>query len=72
MRTEKQKNHQPPMLIVTESYSGVKRVQEIFSDLILSELTENSKTLFSNNEQSSIMKETDNSQIEQSSKRLTV
>jgi hypothetical protein len=70
MKNEKKKNYQPPKIIVNESFLGLKSVQDLFSDIILSELTEISKKLFSEDEQSSIMDETDNSQID-SSKRLT-
>lgn len=70
MKNEKQKNHQPPKIIVNESFLGFKSVQDLFSDIILSELTENSEKVFSGDEQSSIMDETDNSQID-SSERLT-
>lgn len=70
MRNVKQKNHQPPKKIVNESFLGLKSVLDLFSDIILSELTENSEKLFSEDEQSSIMDETDNSQ-NNSSKRLT-
>ena len=70
MKNEKQNNHQPPKIIVKESFLGLKRVQDLFSDIILSELTDNSKMMFSEDDQSSIMDETDNSQNKHGSKRL--
>lgn len=70
MKNEKQNNHQPPKIIVKESFLGLKSVQDLFSDIILSELTENTKKKFSENTQSSIMNETDNSQNKHGSKRL--
>ena len=70
MRNEKQKNHQPPRIMVKDSLGGLKGGRDLVADIILSELTENSKKIFSEDKQSSIMDETDNSQID-SSKRLT-
>ena len=70
MKNEKLKNHQPPKIIVNESFLGLKSVQDLFSDIILSELIENSKKMFSEDTQSSIMDETDNSQNKHGSKRL--
>ena len=60
MRNEKQKKYQPPKLIVIESYSGIRSVQEIFKDILLSELIGNSRKMFALDERSSIIKETDN------------
>ena len=38
MKNEKKKNHQPPKIIVIESFLGLKSVQDLFSDIILSML----------------------------------
>ena len=70
MKNEKQNNHQPPKIIVKESFLGLKRVQDLFSDIILSELTENSKMMFSEKTQISTMNKIDNSQNKHGSKRL--
>ena len=70
MRNEKQKNHQPPKIIVKESFLGLKSVQDLFSDIILSELPENSKNLIFRDEQNCIMNENASSQMD-SSIRIT-
>lgn len=70
LKNEKQNNHKPPKIIVKESFLGLKSVQDLFSDIILSELTDNSKMMFSEKTQSSIMNETYNSQNKHGSKRL--
>ena len=38
MKNEKKKNHQPPKIIVNESFLGLKSIQDLFSDIILSML----------------------------------
>lgn len=60
MRNEKQKKYQLPKLIVIENYSGIRSVQEIFTDILLSELIENSRKIFALDDRSSIIKKTDN------------
>lgn len=60
MKNEKHKEHQSPKLIVTESYSGIRSVQEVFKDILLSELMENPRKIFALDDRSSIINKTDN------------
>lgn len=60
MKNEKRKKYQSPKLIVIESYSGIRSVQEIFKEILLSELIENPRKIFALDDRSSIIKKTDN------------
>jgi len=48
--------------IIKESFSGKKESQEIFADLIFSEYEENSKIIWTQEQENDIIRETDNSQ----------